>query len=136
MLFAWMFLRPVTASQLEPPQRLRLWVGVFRRFFPWVWAAVIVILVSGVWMIFGRFGGPGNVGLYVHLMMVIGLVMAAIFLHVFFAPFQRLKNAVDEENWPAGGRQLGQIRRLVGINAILGVVTIVIATAGRYLLPS
>ena len=29
MLFAHMMLRPVAAAQLEPPQRLTLWVGVF-----------------------------------------------------------------------------------------------------------
>ena len=33
MFFAYMFLRPVAASQLEPPARLTLWEGVFGRFF-------------------------------------------------------------------------------------------------------
>lgn len=34
MLFAYQFLRPVAAQQLQPPQRLPLWAGVFDRFFP------------------------------------------------------------------------------------------------------
>ena len=40
MFFAHMALRPVAASLLEPPQRLALWVGVFSRFFPWVFVAI------------------------------------------------------------------------------------------------
>ena len=36
MFFAYMALRPVAASVLEPPQRLTLWAGVFGKFFPWV----------------------------------------------------------------------------------------------------
>ena len=54
MLFAHMALRPVAASQLEPPVRLKLWVGVFGRFFPWVWVCIAVILVSGFWIIFSE----------------------------------------------------------------------------------
>ena len=40
MFFAHQILRPVAADLLEPPLRLPLWVGVFKRFFPWVWVCV------------------------------------------------------------------------------------------------
>ncbi|WP_343074980.1 hypothetical protein [sulfur-oxidizing endosymbiont of Gigantopelta aegis] len=33
MFFAHMILRPSAVEQLEPPQRLPLWVAVFGRFF-------------------------------------------------------------------------------------------------------
>jgi uncharacterized membrane protein len=33
MFFAYMALRPVAASQLEPAQRLLLWAGVFAKFW-------------------------------------------------------------------------------------------------------
>ena len=33
MFFAHVCLRPIVVGQLEPPQRLKLWVGVFGRFF-------------------------------------------------------------------------------------------------------
>ncbi len=134
MFFAHQVLRPVAVDQLEPPQRLRLWAGVFARFFPWVWASVAVILLTGLWIIFAIFGGFANAGMYVHLMFTLGLVMMAIFMHVFFAPYKRLKAAVAAEDWPAGGAALSQIRKLVGINTILGVLTIAVASGGRYLL--
>lgn len=134
MFFAYMALRPVAASQLEPPLRLRLWDGVFARFFPWVWISVVVILISGFWMIFSVFGGFATVGLYIHLMLGLGIVMMLIFFHVYFAPYKRLKRAVAAEDWPTGGASLGQIRRLVGINTLIGLLTIIIASAGRYLI--
>jgi len=133
MFFAHQVLRPVAVDQLEPPARLKLWVGVFGRFFPWVWASLAVILLTGFWIIFSIFGGMGNVGMYVHLMLGLGLVMMLIFMHVFFAPYKRLKRAVATEDWPAGGKALSQIRMLVGINTIIGLVTIAVASGGRYL---
>ncbi len=132
MVFAYMFLRPVAGAQLEPPARLTLWVGVFGRFFPWVWASVIVLLGTGFYMIFGLLGGMGGVGLYVHVMLVLGIVMMAIFLHIFFAPYGRLKRAVAAQDWPVGGKALAQIRLLVGTNTLLGLLTVAIASGGRF----
>ena len=133
MFFAYMSLRPAAVEVLEPPLRLKLWVATFKRFFPWVWLAIALILGSGYWMIF-KFGGFGNLPLYVHVMNGLGLLMMAIYLHVFFVPFQRLRKAVSAEIWPDGGKHLGQIRMLVGTNTILGLLTIAIATGGRYLI--
>lgn len=133
MFFAHQCLRPVAAAQLEPPARLSLWVGVFGRFFPWVWVAISVVLASGFWMLFAVFGGFGGAALYIHAMLALGLVMMAIFMHVFFAPYRRLKKAVAAQDWPAGAKSLAQIRMLVGINTIIGLVTIAIGSGGRYL---
>ena len=134
MFFAYMVLRPVAAGQLEPPARLTLWAGVFDNFFPWVWSAILAILATGFWMIFAVFGGMGGVGLYVHAMLGLGLLMVLIFLHVYFAPYRRLKRAVAAQDWPSGGKQLAQIRLLVGVNTIIGLLTVAIASGGRYLI--
>ena len=98
MFFAYMALRPVAASQLEPPARLSLWVGVFRKFFPWVFVAIALILGSGFWMVYAMFGGLAVTGLYVHVMLALGILMVLIFLHVYFAPFRRLQRAVCGAN--------------------------------------
>lgn len=134
MFFAYMALRPVAATVLEPPQRLALWAGVFGKFFPWVWAAIIMILGSGYWMILEPFGGFGNTPIFVHIMNGLGLIMMLIFLHVFFAPYRRLRKAVAAQDWPVGGKALGQIRVLVGINTAIGIVTIIIASGSKYFL--
>jgi uncharacterized membrane protein len=132
MFFAWMALRPVAARLLEPPLRLPLWSQTFARFFPWVWAAVVLLPASGYWMIFETFEGMQNVGLHVHVMQLVGIVMIGIYLHVFFAPYRGMKRAIAAGDFPAAGKHLAVIRRLIGINLILGLITIVIATGGAY----
>jgi len=134
MFFAHVVLRPVAAGQLEPPLRLTLWVGVFKRFFPLVFAAIATLLVTGYWMVLSFYGGFDAVGLHVHIMVWTGYVMILIFFHVFFAPFKRLKRAVAAEDWATGGKSLVQIRSLVGINLLIGLAIIAIASGGRYLL--
>ena len=129
MFLAYVAVRPAAAEVLEPPQRLRLWTGIFRRFFPWVWAAVALILVTGFMMI----GQMGKVPGYVIVMTVIGVVMSAIFMHIYFAPFARLKRAVAAEDWKTGGAALAQIRVLVGTNLALGLMNIAVAMLGRAL---
>ena len=132
MFFAYVALRPVAANLLEPPLRTTLWRDTFDRFFPWVWVAVIVLLLTGYWMIFAKFGGMGTSPLYVHVMNGLGIVMMLIYLHVFFAPFRRMKQAIATQDWPEAGRRLGQIRIFIGINLLIGLVTIVLGTGGRY----
>lgn len=132
MFFAHQILRPVAAGQLEPPLRLPLWVGVFKRFFPWVWVSVAAVLASGLFMIM-LMGGNGRIPLYIHVMLGLGTVMMAIFAYVFFVPFAQLKNHVSAQNWKAAGASLAQIRQWVGINLTLGLVTIATATAGAML---
>ncbi|WP_432694992.1 CopD family protein [Marinobacterium sp. YM272] len=132
MFLAYVCLRPVAATLLEPPQRLQLWTGVFKRFFPWVWAAVISLVGTGHLMI-AMMGGFKYVGLHVHIMLALGYLMVLLFLHLYFAPFKRLKRAVEAENWPEGGKALKQIRLIVGINLVLGIITVVNAAGGRFL---
>ena len=129
MFFAYMALRPVAAAVLEPPQRLSLWAGVFGKFFPWVWLSIALISVSGLYMLMAL--GGASAPLYAFAMLVLGVVMMLIFAHVFFAAFKKLKRAVAEQAWPAGGAALGQIRMLIGINLSIGLITIVVAILGR-----
>jgi len=133
MFFAHQVLRPVAVQQFEPPQRLRLWTQVFRRFFPWVWVCIVLLLLSGYWMVFRLFGGMSGIGLHIHIMQALGWLMILLYMHLYFAPFRRLKEAVITEQWPEAGKRLNQIRLIVGINLVLGLVVTAIAAGGRYL---
>jgi uncharacterized membrane protein len=129
MFFAYMVLRPAAVDVLQPPERLRLWVNVFRRFFKWVWAAIGAILVTGLYMIY-LFGGMGHVSHYVHIMLLLGLVMVAVYCYVYFACYVPLTQQVSKERWKDAGEMLGKIRKLVGLNLTLGLVTVCIAVIG------
>ena len=131
MFFAYMALRPAAASVLEPPQRLPLWDQTFVRFFKWVWGAIVLLPLTGYWMAFHLWAAMGHFPLYVHLMQGIGIVMILIYLHVFFALYGRLKRAVAQQDWPTAGKALAQIRKLIAVNTALGLIVVVIASAGR-----
>ena len=133
MFFAHQVLRPVAVAQFEPPQRLHLWTGVFRRFFPWVWLAVVLLPASGYWMIFAIYGGMASTGLHIHIMQGLGWLMVALYVYLYFGAFRRLKDAVITEQWQEGGKQLSRIRHIVGINLILGLTVVAVAAGGRYL---
>jgi uncharacterized membrane protein len=132
MFFAYGCLRPALCD-LEPRLRVSLWAEVLGRFFFWVRTASAVLLLTGFYLIW-RLGGMKAIPPYVHIMLALGLVMMALFLHVYFAPFRRLKRAVQAGDIPLAGQQVDQIRRLVAVNLALGVIVVLVAAGGRYLL--
>ena len=131
MFFAHQVLRPA-AAVLEPGPRLMLWSRVLGRFFAWVFAAIVLLLLTGYAMVFGVYAGFGDVGLHIHLMQGIGILMVLLFLHLYFAPWRRFRTAVARQDWAEGGRQLAQIRTIVTINLVLGVIVVAIGSSGRY----
>jgi uncharacterized membrane protein len=131
MFLAYVVLRPA-AGALEPPARLALWRGVLGRFFPWVWASIVALLLSGYGMLFLALGGFAGAGVHVHVMNLLGLVMMALFLHLYFAPWRRMQRALDAGDNTAAAQQLGQIRTIVAINLSLGLITSVVGASGRF----
>jgi uncharacterized membrane protein len=126
MFFAHQMVRPSVAA-LDAPVRLALWRRIFERFFKWVWAAVILLLATGVAM-----EALGVRGLYVTIMETLGVIMVLVFAHLFFAPWKRFRHAVDGGDFPAAAIQLNQIRRIVEFNLLLGLIVVVIGATGRY----
>ena len=114
-------LRPAAGS-LPPPQRLPLIVQVLRHFFWLVWASIAILLVTGLGMLLAV--GMKNAPIGWHLMLGIGIVMFALFGHLYFGPFRRLKTAVVAADWPEGGRRVGQIAMLATVNLALGAAAI------------
>lgn len=133
MFFAYQCMRPAVGEAVAPDQRPALWYPTLTHFFRWVWAAVVILPVSGYVMIFQYLGGMSQAGWHVHVMQAIGIAMILLFLHVFFAPYRGLGHAVENGHTEEGLRRIGQIRRFVGINLLLGLTVVAIGSAGRYL---
>jgi len=131
MFFALIVLRPAAGS-LEPKDRLPLWGRTFNKFFPWVWAAVVILLLSGYWMIFGYWNGFSELPVYLHFMQGIGWLMILLFLHLWFAPYRRFKQALSAGELAEAARYLNQIRWIVATNLILGLINSVIGASGAY----
>ena len=132
MFFAYQILRPSIGGIDAPPERLKLWGRVFERFFKWVWITIVVLLVSGYWMVIVELGGFGVVGIDVHIMQGLGLIMILIFLHLYFAPYGRFRRALAGEDFAGAGQALNQIRMIVATNLVLGLVVALVGGTGRY----
>ncbi|MBT4686664.1 MAG: hypothetical protein HOK21_22010 [Rhodospirillaceae bacterium] len=133
MYFAHRCLRPAAELHLPPPLRLVLWRGVLRRFFSRIWMVIAMILISGYIMVFTHLGGLSEVGLHIHLMQATGWVMIGLYLHIYLGPYRRFKDALDESDFEAAAIQLARIRKVVGINLTLGLITMLLGASGRYL---
>ncbi len=122
MTFMLWILRPVVTEKLQPALRLPLMAGVMGRFFPLVGLCIAALLVTGTGMLMtvGMKAAP----LGWHVMLGIGVLMFALFGHVYFGPFKRLKLAVAATDWPEAGRRLGQIQAIVKTNFVLGWLAI------------
>src|SRR5215475_1967695 len=105
MFAAYVWLRPA-AGALEAPQRLTLWRNFFAKFFPFVWASVLLLLASGYWMLTTSFGGFAHAPLYINLMQTIGLIMVALYAYLFHGPWLAFKRAVDAQRWSDAGPSL------------------------------
>ncbi len=126
MFFAHQMVRPSVAT-LDAPARLALWRRIFERFFAWVWAAIVLLLLSG-----GGMEVLGVRGLHVTIMEALGVIMMLAFAHLFFAPWKRFRRAVDAGDFAAAAKQLNQIRRIVEFNLALGLIVVVVGATGRY----
>jgi uncharacterized membrane protein len=123
MFFAYVVLRP-SLSALEPLQRIALHTQVFRRFFLVVWHAMPLILITGFAVLFGFYGGPAYVGWNIHLMMLLGLIMSAVFVFIVFGPYARFRRTTDRNRAAAA---MDTIRKLIAANLVLGIITIIVA---------
>ena len=129
--FILVILRPASI-RIEPPQRFRLFAKVFLWFFPWVWGAIVVLLVTGYWMLLGGPGGFLNADLHVHVMQVLGIAMMLIFGHLYHVPYRRFRAAVEQEDWAKTNYLANRMRRAIRWNLMFGVIVIIVASSGRH----
>jgi uncharacterized membrane protein len=131
MAFAILVLRPSLAV-LEPPQRLLLHAQVFRRFFMIIWHAMPIILVTGWALLFGWYGGFRDAGVHVHVMNLTGVIMAVVFLAIWFGPYAAFRQAMERGDGPAAAASANRVRWLITLNLVLGLVTSIVAGLGRW----
>lgn len=131
MFMAYMIVRPAMGG-LTPPEPVKMWGRIFAKFFNWVWLAVGVLIVTGFWMLLGPYGGFAAAPHFLHVMLMLGLVMCALFAHLYFAPYRRMRQALAQEDYPAASKQIPMIRRIVAINLAIGLANVAIGAGGRY----
>jgi uncharacterized membrane protein len=135
MMFAHWFLRPA-ALQLDSESRFRLMQDVMGRFFKAVLIASLLVLVTGFWMI-GRVakqtvqaGLSFEMPLSWTIMSILGTIMVAIFMHIRFALYKRLREAVQFATWDKAAAASASIRTWVAVNLGLGILIVLVALLG------
>ncbi len=122
-------LRPAAMRVLQPPLRAQLLLQVLAGFFPLVWLSIAALLGSGVWAL-ARVGMAHAPPAW-HAMLGIGLLMMAVFAHIFFAPYRRARHAAQGAQWGVVAAQLQRIHRLVQLNFGLGWLAIALVVLWR-----
>ena len=130
MFFVLVVFRPAVQS-LEPASRSAMMALTLKKFFPWVWMSIVILLLTGYWLV-GAFGGFGSVPAYVHVMHLLGWVMVALFGFMYFKPNRVFRAELERGNKDQAMKALGTVRTIVVINLILGLAIVAIVTGGRY----
>lgn len=129
MFFAYFCLRPAAADVLKPPERLALWSATFSRFLPAMAVAVVALLATGLAMLLevGFAAAPAGW----HIMFALGLVMAAVFGHIYVSLFPALRAHCQAQAWPEAAQALNRIRQRVALNLVLGALVVLAAVSAR-----
>jgi uncharacterized membrane protein len=125
MFYALVVLRPALGV-LDASARLQIHLITLKRFFLVVWHAMPLMLLTGWGMIALAGWGMAHLPWYVNAMQGLALVMAAIFLFTYFAPYRRLRRAIRP-----GPELLDRIRLAITINLAIGVAIVVVAAFGQ-----
>jgi uncharacterized membrane protein len=135
MFFTLFCLRPAAMS-LQPPVRVAFMQAVLGRFFSVVAVAGLLTVGSGLAMVLRTRFSSTQAGISFNMpidwwtMAVLGLVMLAVFSRVALVLYPRLKRAVADQEWQAGGVLLGEIRNWVAVNLGLGTLIVVVVVMG------
>ncbi len=130
MAFMLMALRPAAVALLQPPERLMLMAAVWKRFFPVVLVSIVALFTTGTNLYTTMFravkaaSGQGSVPLGWNVMLVLGLLMMAIFGHIYMVGYARFKRAMDVQNWALAGQAAAQVHTLMITNFALGWLAI------------
>ncbi len=122
LFFAYVVLRPSMAA-IEAQPRMLLHTQVFKKFFLVVWHAMPLILLTGFAML-GLHWDMASAPWQIHAMLGLGLLMAAVFLGIIFGPYRQFRRTIDRNRMASS---LDNIRKLMGVNLILGLLTIIVA---------
>lgn len=133
IFFAFVALRPAAEEVLESQHRLILWRATYRNFFRFVWVFVVVLLSTGYYGLFSRFGGFADSPPYLHLMHTIGLIMVGIFCYLYSALYRPFSRLVDDNNITSAPVLLKKIRFLLSCNLVLGIAITAVGICGPYL---
>lgn len=132
LFFGSVVFRPI-ASDLDIETASSLWERMLSRFFAWGWISLLLILATGIGMVFLKFGGFSGVPMIHRGNMVIGIPAIVLFGYLFFGPWQQYRRTMSRRDWNAAEKDIRRVRVVMGIILVLGLVASVVSAVGRYI---
>lgn len=131
LMFALIILKP-GAQALDERANLTLWRDSLRRFLARSWIAVVLLLASGYGLIHLIYGSLPSAPRFVRAMGALALAIAAVLAYVQFFPWRAFREAVAASTWPTATRKVSEVRTALAILMVLGLLAVLIGSAGRY----
>lgn len=116
------FVLTPSLTLLDGTQRVSVHLQTLKRFFLVLWHVIPLTLLSGWSMIF-HMGGFTHLIWPINVMQILGLLMAVLFLLLFFGPYQKIRRAIRPRP-----ELFSNIRRIVIMNIFIGLITILVAS--------
>ncbi|MCS6957696.1 MAG: CopD family protein [Aquificaceae bacterium] len=113
MIYSLLFLKPAVKALPQEDQRSRVLKGVFSRFFPAVWLAILILFITGMGLWHGYRKDFSQNPLF-HAKLFLFALMTIIFAYIYFFLYRRDK--------------LSQIPNLIAVNLLLGLLVLLIIT--------
>ena len=132
MFTIYVCLRPALGVLERPSDRLTIAEATFAKFFPWVWLSIVVLFATGYLMLFTTQGGFRFAGTHVHIMQGLAWVMTLLFAWLYWGAWADFREAIKAGSWEQADKDLGRIRKIVGLNLPIGLIVAAIGSSGRW----
>jgi uncharacterized membrane protein len=132
LFFASVMFRPIVRD-LDIETASSLWQRMLSRVFAWGWGSLLLILATGIGMVFLKFGGFSGVPMIHRGNMIIGIPAILLFGYLFFGPWQRYRRTASRRDWNAAAKEIRRVRVVMAIILVLGLVASVVSAVGRYI---
>jgi len=121
------------SERMDPATAFPLWDRVLRRFFVWAWISLAAILVTGILMVFLKFGGFSGVPNLHRANTALGIPAMVLYAYLYFVPWRRFRQAMSIYDLSAAGKTLARFRTVTAVILCFGVIASVVSIAGRFM---
>jgi uncharacterized membrane protein len=110
------------ARDLDIETASSMWERMLSRLFAWGWVSLLLILATGIGMVFLKFGGFSGVPMIHRRNMLSGIPAIVLFGYLFFGPWQQYRRTMLRREWNAVPKALRRVRVVMSIILVLGLV--------------
>jgi uncharacterized membrane protein len=121
-----------TAESLDAAGASSLWYRTLSRSLAWGWLSLVLIVATGVAMVFLVFGGYGYIPNIHRVNMALGIPAIALYGYVYLMPRRQLGRSVRSNDRVVMAKKRHQVRTLLSTILALALSAAFMSTLGRY----